>query len=132
MQTKEELLEVIKAQRCSQLETIFNNMIGSGLKVTYGNDRTEEMMVAGGREALFSLKAFLSYYKKINASECIIRDPYTKEIHSDTIENMEEMISEVEDWGMESYIKNIRKQDYIKKCESIEDVMNVTWDSIED
>jgi len=132
MLTPEQKLESSKQERMDEIELYFNNMIRAGLKVKYGNNRTEDMHVAGGREALFSLKAFLSYYAKIGTTDCIARDPYSKKTHIDTLANMSAMIDEVEAWGMEAYIKNITKQDYIKnQCVTVEQVCDVTWDSTE-
>ncbi len=132
MQTVEQLLESVKTQRCNELETYFNNMVGSGLDVSYGTDRTQTMHVAGGREALFSLESFYDYYLAHNSAECFIRDPYSKIVYIDTLANMRIMLDEVRDWGMNAYIRNIKKQCYVKNnCTTVEQVLAVTWDSTE-
>lgn len=132
MQTKEQLLEVVKAQRCSEIETYFNNLVYSGITAKFGKDRTEDVRIAGGKETLFSLKAFYGYYMRKNMTMVRIRDSYSKKAFTDTIENMLAVINELEDWGMESYIRNMDKQDYIKGvCTTTAQVMDVTWESTE-
>ena len=132
MQTKEQMLEKAKNDRCGELETHFNNMIGMGFDVLYGEGRTQTMHVAGGREALFSLESFYNYYSANNIDQCFIRDPFSKIVYIDTRENMRLMINEVRDWGVEAYIKNIKKQCYVKnQCTTVEQVADVTWESTE-
>lgn len=131
MENKEQHLASIKTQKNLELETTFNNLVNSGLVVKYGADRTEDIHVVGGRPTLFSLKAFLAYYVRISSTACYIRDPITNTTHVDTIQNLEAMVNDVETWGMENYIKNIIKQDYVKQCTTIDQVLDVTWDSID-
>lgn len=131
MVTKEQHLGNLKIEKNLELETYFNNMINSGRTFKYGDNRTHDLYVVGGRATLFSLKAFLDYYTRINATECIVRDPVTKTTHVDTLQNLIAMIDDVESWGMENYLKNISKQDYVNSCTTIDQVLDVTWDSVD-
>ncbi len=128
METKEQHLENIIREKNLELETHFNNLIRSGNEFTYGSGIIH---VAGGREALAGLQGLYTFYQKHGVGVCPIRNPLTGRTTDGTIEEMGTLIGEVFDWGFDNYYINIKKQDYVLDCATVENVLDVTWESAE-
>ena len=130
MVTKEQHLVNIKAEKNLELETHFKNLIMGGTTFEYGTSATI-VNVAGGKEAMDGLSGLLQYYSDNDINECKIRDAINKKVYSGTLTELATFVTEVRDWGMSSYLNNITKQDYVNACTTVEDVLDVTWDSVE-
>ena len=128
MVTKEQHLINIKRDKNGELENNFNNLVNSGKEFAYGSG---VLNVAGGRTVLSALKGLHSFYSINGINDCKLRDPMTGRTVNGTLTEMETLITDILNWGHNNYYININKQDYVHSCENVEDVLDVTWESLE-
>ena len=96
-------------------------LFGSGLSVR----------VLGGKQTLTDLRHLETYYNRNNVATCYIKDPVNGGVVSGSFTDYQSLVNSVEDWGIGLFLKNATKQDYVNKCSTVEQVLDVTWDSVE-
>jgi len=128
MVTSADHLLGVKAGRANELESIFEAVIGNGSSFTYAGS---PVTIVGGRSTLSDLKEIRDYYKRKGVVTCYIRDGVHNVNLAGTPVELDALIDSISDWGVDQYVKLMKKQACINNCTSTDQVMDITWDSTE-